>query len=249
MNATTSRRRTRAEKICWLVAAAGAAMLVGPFLAGDGLGEYRYPMVLLGALVLPSALLVIPLFRGRARVAAALAEEAELLAHWRLSEAEWAMFVSEDAAVERQAKWRLFRVVAALAIGIGGVFVAFDPGGGGPAVLAAMVGLCGLIAVAIVWGTRVQTRRRNAGPAEVRIAADGLRLGQELHVWRGFGARLESVDFDAEARRLVFSYSTRAKNQRQLNVVRVPVPVDATGLALDIAKYFEPRGGVRDVRD
>jgi hypothetical protein len=83
----------------------------------------------------------------------------------------------------------------------------------------------------------------------VRIAADGLRLGQELHVWRGFGARLESVDFDAEARRLVFSYSTRAKNQRQLNVVRVPVPVDATGLALDIAKYFEPRGGVRDVRD
>lgn len=226
--------RSTAEKVCWGVALLGVAATVAPFTVLASLGSGRFALVLLGPLAALTALLVIPLFRGRQRVAAALADDRQLLARWALSEGEWLAWVGEDAGRERRAKWQLFAVVLFFSVGIGMFFVWMDPSAG-PVVLGVLLGLCAIIAAVIPWRVGYQERHRRQGEREVRIGRDGLRLGRELHVWRGYGARLEQVEVGSGTPPFIeISYSTRAKNQRQINVVRVPIPRGGDVLAAEV---------------
>lgn len=241
-NPEKTKRRATGEVVCWILAGAGAVVAGAPFLWGESVGMGRYVLVLLGALLTGTALLVIPLYRARQRVTAALASDGELLGRWEVPADEWSAWVAEDAGRERSMKWQLFGTVLAFSVGIGGFFAWMDREAG-PIVLAVLLGLCAVIAFAIVVGTRHQQRRRQGGPREVRIGRDGLRLGDELHVWEGFGARLEGVEVVAgHPPCLEIVYSTRAKNQRQINSVRVPIPRGGDAAAAEVVARLRARG-------
>lgn len=230
---TGTTRRTRAEWVCWACAVTGLALAAFPFLGGEALGSGRYALVLLGLLVGISAVVVIPLFRTRARVAEGLGTEESLLARWTLTAEEWNSWIREDLERERRAKWRTWRVIFGFSLLIGGFFAVMDREAG-PVVLAALLGLCALLAGVVLLSLRHQRRSRQQAPREVWITAEGLRLGGELHVWTGFGARLEGVSLvQGNPPCLDISYSTRAKNQRQMNSVRVPVARGAEAKAAE----------------
>ncbi|MBL9209212.1 MAG: hypothetical protein JNL92_02025 [Opitutaceae bacterium] len=234
---------TRGEKGCWFAAALGAVLAAAPFLALESFGQGRYALVLIGITTALTALMVIPYFRNRARVVADLDTDDRLLARWTVPEANWQAWVEADDQVERRLKWKLFFVVLGFSVVIGGGFALADPEAG-PVVLAVLLGLCAIIVVIILVTTRRQKRRRLAGPREVRIGCDGLRLGGELHVWNGFGARLESVELhEGPPLGLEFVYSTRAKNQRQINSVRVPVPSGEDARAAHVVAHLRGRMG------
>ena len=238
-NAVT--KRTTAEKVCWSIAVVGVAVTVAPFVWGESVGMGRYALALLGPLATGTALSVIPLYRARQRVAAAVDDESQLLARWEVPVDEWAAWVIEDAGRERRSKWHLFCIVAMFSVAIGGFFAWMDPKGG-PWVLGVLLGLCAVIAVVVVLGTRHQQRRRQKGPREVRIGFDGLRLGEELHVWKGFGARLEGVELGVGQPPFIeIAYSTRAKNQRQINSVRVPIPRGGDAAAAEVVVRLDER--------
>ena len=232
---------TRGEKVCWFTAVLGAALTAAPFLALESLGDGRYALVLIGITASLTALLVIPYFRNRARVVADLDADDRLLARWTVPEAEWQAWVAADNVLERRLKWRLFAVILGFSVVIGGGFFLADPEPG-LVVLGVLLAVCAIIVVAIVVTTRRQRRRRLAGLREVRIARDGLRVGGEIHVWNGFGARLEGVEVhDGSPLCLEFVYSTRAKNQRQINSVRVPVPSGEDARAADVVARLRER--------
>ncbi len=216
------------EKVCWILSIAGFLAAILPFLAPDTFSSWgggQYAMVMIGLLLGITSFISSFLFRGRRQVRQALLDDERLLARWRVEDAEWREFTEDDFLVERQMKRVLFRVVAGIALLIGLVFLALDFEGGGPRVMGVMLFLVLACWVAMTLGTRLQKNARQRHAGEVHVSEDGLMLGGELHVWNGFGARLESCDFvEGRLPCIEVVYSTPAKNQRQVNSVRAPVP-------------------------
>lgn len=225
----------RAETMCVGVALAGLLAAALPFWFGEEWGSGRFALVLVGATVGLTALVVIPYFRGRRRVATDLAEANSLLARWEYAAGEWNDWVTVEARRESRAKWQLYALVLGWSVVIGAGFAWADPGPG-TVVLGVLLGLCGVIAVLNAAMLRRQRQRRLKGPREVRIGRAGLRLGGELHIWQGFGARLERAAVDAGPPPVLeIVYSTRAKNQRQFNTVCVPIPRGGESRAVEVA--------------
>jgi len=236
MNSSTDwTPKSKATAWCLAVSLGGALLAITPFFVGASFGQGRFSLVLIGALACLTALCLIPYFRNRSQVATDLLDETQLLAHWTLSEHEWTAWMSHDESAERRLKWRLFGLIFFFCLVIGAVFVWGDPKAG-PIVLGVLLCLCALIAIIIPWTLRSRRLNRLKAPREVRICANGLRLGEELHVWHGFSARLEQVAMrDGPPCLLEIVYSTRAKNQRQFHEVRVPVPHGKNQAAVELA--------------
>jgi hypothetical protein len=233
---------SRGEKACWLLTLAGSAMVATPIVGGDQLASWngaQYALGLVGVLIGLTAFISSFLFRRRRLVRDALFDDTKVLLRWTYDAAEWRSYSEEDFVRERKAKWKLFGVVAFFCVTIGGVFFVMDPHEGGPWVLGVLVGLCGVIAMVILLTTAAQRKRRLGGPGGVRIGEDGLWLSGELHVWNGFGARLESCGvIEGQPPCIEFVYSTPAKNQRQINSVRVPIPAGFDAEAAGLVAHF-----------
>ena len=234
-------KRTRQEKICWSIALIAAGIAVAPLVGGEFLGRGRFALVLIGTTAALSALLVIPYFRGRARVAAELEAGQELLAQWFVAEEDWLAWIDQEDVRERREKFRLLGLIFLFSVIIGGFFAVADSQAG-PIVLASLLGVCALCYLALEWNSRRLRKLRRAGSREVRLSSHGLRLGHELHAWAGFGAKLEKIEFCSESpMRLVIEYSTRAKNQRELHRIDVPVPRSAESQAAGAAAQLQAR--------
>ncbi len=229
---------SRAEKVCWIIAAIGAAAVAAPFVLEETLeplGDVRWVGVMVGALIGPTAAISSFLFRGRAKARATVLDDKTLLARWTYPADVWASFVGEDDTRERSAKWRMFAIVAFWCVLFGIGFPIFDPEDGWW-VTVVMVGLMAVIVVVILLGSAARTRTLARNVPEARIGQDGLMLAGELHLWRGWSARLEGVDVvTGHPPCLEITYSTPAKNQRQINTVRVPVPAGKDAEAAEVA--------------
>ena len=231
------------EKVCWYCVLTGALMVGGPGLFPDAFewNGGQYAMGLVGLLIALSAFVSVFLFRARRKGRETLTSpSAKLLAHWTYKTGEWAAFVGEDFEREQKMKWSLFRIVASLCLVIGGIFWVLDPDKGGPWVFGVMLSLVLVIMGVIVIGTRVSRDSRRGMVPEVRIADNGLLLGKELHLWKGWMARLENCDLvEGQPPCIEFVYSTPAKNGRQTNSVRVPAPQGRDQEVRELVDHFQ----------
>lgn len=232
---------TKAEKACWTIAVLGAAAVVAPFAFEETLrplGDVRFAGVMLGALVGLTAFVCVFLFRSRGRALERLQDGRDLLLHWNYTADEWQSFTAEEEVRERSAKWRLFGVVAFFCLVFGLGFPLFDPEDGWivTLMLLAVLALC---ALAIVAGELLRKHQLRSGTAEVRLAEDGMLLAGELHVWKGWDARVEEVGVvEGHPPCLTITYSTPSHNHRQITTVRVPIPHGKEAEAADVAARF-----------
>ena len=231
------------EKACWWMVLIGAAMVAAPFLGPDYFSTWnggQFAMALLGMVIGPSAFISSFLFRRRRLVRDAIFDDSKVLVKWTYAESEWKSYTEEDYLRETAGKWALFRVVAIICAVIGGGVAVADWKGGGPVVLGVLLGLCAVIAVVVRLTTSAQRKHRLANHAgQVRIGEEGLWLAGELHVWKGWGARMERCGVIAgQPPCIEFVYSTPAKNQRQINSVRVPIPTGFDAEAAGVVAHF-----------
>ncbi len=231
------------EKVCWFCVVLGTLMVAGPFLFPDSFkwNGGQYAMAMVGLLIALSSFISVFFFRTRRKGREELSgSDAKLLAKWTYSPGEWQAFIGEDFEREKALKWSLFKIVASLCLGIGALFFIFDPRGGGPWVFAVMLGIVLIIVVVILIGTRATKKARSGMAPEVRISENGLLLGKELHLWKGWRARLEGCTIEKGTPPVVeFIYSTPAKNQRQINSVRVPAPQGRDMEVVELVAHFQ----------
>ena len=94
---------------------------------------------------------------------------------------------------------------------------------------------------------RVQVRRQSklaqAPPPEVRISAHALLLGDQLHVWSGWGNRLEKCDLDKnEPPQIAITYSTPGgRGSRPTQTVCVPIPAGREAEAAALVQRLAAR--------
>lgn len=234
----------------WLIALAGLIMMALPILGIVEIFAGGGAMLLIGLWLAASALVVSFLMRSRARahdliVGVEGSAPAGRLAHWTYELGPWREHVDRDYAVERAGKWALWRLIALFCVVIGGAFWLFDPDGGGPAVALVLLGVLALLALVVNLGTSSAFHHHAKAPGQVFIGRDGVWYNGTLHVWRGWGARIDAVTYPAPDGVLAIRYSAPSRYGRQSYQVRIPVPEGAEGEAQAVADALAAEIGRR----
>lgn len=227
------------ERVSWTTTLVGAGLVVAPFVSDSyaaALKEGAFALLFVGAIASLSGFCLVFFFRSRDRHRRALLAGEGVLARWSYTEAEWKEFSGVE--VVRQSaglRWLLgitafFMVVATIGKMSedrrAGLFV-------GGTLLVVWI-LCWLVGRATVR----KFQRRAAGPAlEVRIGRDAMVVGDELHVWRGWGHLLHSCAvIEGPPRQLKIVYSVQSRHSRPITEVHVPVPAGREAEAAQVVE-------------
>ncbi len=227
------------ERVCWILTLLGAGMATAPFVAEKALepmGNGRFAMAFVGVIMGLTCFICTFLFRCRNRVRRELLAGRGLLARWRYSEAEWRAFAGEELRQQSGSKRTLLWFTAAFMLVVTIVYVVRDPKAGlfVGAVLFVVWVLCWIAARATV---RASAVAQGGSSPEVRIGRDGLLIGDEMHLWRGWRNSLSSCELrESTPRVIAISYLVPSGNATVLRpvVVRVPVPAGKDAEAVEV---------------
>jgi hypothetical protein len=225
-------RQWRWVRLCWGIAALSVVAVITPMIGLVDIYDGGGAMIFVGVWLAVSSSLVAMLLRSRAhahdRITGAAAPiapgQGEHLAHWVYDQPSWLAHSARQSVVELADKWALWRVVAVFCLVIGGFFLIADPTEGGPLVAAVLVFTLVLIAAVIHFGTAARERHNQTGIPEAFIGTDGIWYHGALHVWRGWGSRLDAVSYPDVDGNLRLTYSAPARHGRQYQTLHVMVP-------------------------
>ena len=232
------------ERVCWILTLVGAGMATAPFVAEEALapmGNGRFAMAFFGAIMGLSCFICTFLFRSRNRVRRELLAGRGLLVKWNYTDAEWRAFAGEELRAQSGGKNKLLWFTAIFMIVVTIVYVVRDPKAGlfvGAVLFVAWV-LCWIAARATLRSSAVA--QGGASP-EVRIGRDGLLIGDEMHIWRGWGNSLDKCELqDGPPRELSIRYLVPSGNATVLRheVVRVPVPAGKETEAAEVIRQLQ----------
>lgn len=239
----------------WVIASqfamlAGLCMMALPVLGAVDIFADGGAMLLIGIWLAVSAFVVFLLMRSRARahdliVGVEGGVASGRLAHWTYELGAWLDHVGQDNDLERAGKWALWRVIAIFCVVIGGAFWLFDPTGGGPAVALVLLGVLAVLALVVQLGTLTAFRHHASAPGQVFIGRDGVWYNGTLHVWRGWGTRIDAVTYHTQDGSLAIRYSAPSRYGRQSHQVRIPVPSGAEDEAHAVAEVLAAEIGER----
>jgi hypothetical protein len=234
-------RRTR--NIWALITLLAILGILAPFLLDvDGL-EGGFAVALICFFVAITGLIVIVLYQGRAKTLDSILSGSELLAHWTYSPEAWKNYTEIDFRKDAHAKWSLYRLVMVLA-----VVVCFVLGliyqDAWAVMIGTFLGIGGLLAAVVVLTTNNNRRQNRRYLGEAYISRKGIYLNRQLHIWHGWGARLECAGYNEPERQLEVTYSVPARTGRNEFAVRVPVPdgeyARARAIASELGSVVQP---------
>jgi hypothetical protein len=225
----------------WLIL--GALFLCCMFLPSliglDGMDGGFAISFLAGFMVL-SSLVVILVYRSRAKQLDRILSGQGRVAVWQYSPEEWMHFTAIDFEEEKKAKKFLFLLVSAISMVIGVLLllVVRDI-----LILLISLAIIPLVAVPAFLVPRMRYRKLLRSEHKALIAENGVIVGKMFHLWVKLGAALDQVILitDEQPAILEFHYSMPTRTGRQEEVARVPVPAGKTGDAARIAEYFNNR--------
>jgi uncharacterized membrane protein HdeD (DUF308 family) len=166
------------------------------------------------------------MYGKRARIISRILRGENLLTHWTYTLEEWSRYAKKEHQENKQQNRNLFLLVAVIAVVIGIIFIIGQPEDWVLFVLivlgiVAIAGSSALLAVAL------SKRQNRKYKGEVFITASAVFINRVLHLWKGFGAALEEVKYEAAGRAIpliIIEYSVPSRGSRQSWTVRVPVP-------------------------
>jgi hypothetical protein len=219
-------------------------MATAPFVAGDALapmGNGRFAMAFVGAIMGLSFFICTFLFRSRNRVRRELLAGRGLLVKWSYSDAEWRAFAGAEFRAQSGSKHKLLWFTAIFMVVVTIFYVVRDPKSG--FIVGAVLLGCWVLA----WIAARATLRSSAVAQsdlspEVRIGCDGLLIGDEMHVWRGWGNSFSKCELrDGPPRQLAICYLVPSGNAMVLRpqVVRVPVPAGREAEATEVIRQLQ----------
>ncbi len=184
-----------------------------------------------------TAFIVIFMYRGRARAVDKMLEGSNILVRWKYSEGEWAEYTENSYQAEKSGKWGLYLFVMAIAAVVCFFFWIFVEDSG-LIMVGVMGGLAVILALTILITTNYDRWQNRRHLGEAIISRDGVYINRLLHLWRGWGARLDGAEYNRRERMLEFTYSAPSRTGRNYATARVPVPTGAEARAEEILASF-----------
>jgi hypothetical protein len=211
-----------------------------PSLLGiDGM-EGGFAISFIAGFMVIVAIIVILVYRSRARQMDNILSGEGRIALWRYSPEEWMRFVAVDFEDEKRIKKHLFLLVAIISFVIGVILVIVTQD---PIMIFIIAGIIAIVAIPAFWAPRYRFNKLQHSEADVLIAESGVIVGKMFHLWVRMGARLEKVviDMEKDPKLIEFTYSVPTRNGRQEEIARVPVPYGKMDEAMHIVEHFNNR--------
>lgn len=182
-----------------------------------------FALSIFSALLAITGIIVIMMYRGRARAAGSILKGENVLAHWTYTAEQWQEYSKKDYTLDKRAKWQLYGLVMVVTAVVTIGFWLFHRDSG-TIMLGVFLGLGVLLPIVILLTTNYDHWQNTKYHGEVYIARDGAYIGRKLHLWKGWGASLDDINYDEPSRLLVIDYSMPSRNGRDTATVRIPVP-------------------------
>ncbi len=185
-------------------------------------------------------IIVILMYRGRAKTAAGILKGENMLAHWTYTTNQWQEYAEKDYAMDKSAKWQLYGLVMGVTAVVTTGFWLFHRDSGAT-MLGVLLGLGVLLSGVILLTTNYDRWQNTKYHGEVYIARDGAYIGRKLHLWKRWGASMDDVNYDEKSKLLMIDYSMPSRNGRDSAAVRIPVPPGQEDKARQITKELSPK--------
>jgi membrane protein YdbS with pleckstrin-like domain len=186
------------------------------------------------------SLVVIFIYRSRAKQLDKILKGEGRIAVWRYSQEEWVRFIAADFEDEKKIKKSLFIVVSVIAIIVGTItmFVYENI-----LLLVFSAAIIPIVAIPAFWVPRARFNKLKNSEPKALIAEKGVIVGKMFHLWVNLGASLDEVKINSEDNSdiIEFTYSMPTRTGRQVEVARVPVPKEKPEEAIKIIDYFNSR--------
>ncbi len=194
-------------------------------------------------IVAVTGIIVVFMYWGRARTLDGILRGEGLLAHWRYKPAEWLAYAEKDYRADKQAKWGLYRLVMVITAVVAFGFWLFHRDSG-----AIMVGVflgLGALLAAVIWASTSYDHWQNHRyQGEVYLARDGAYVGREVHLWKGWGASLDDLNYNEQERLLELTYSMPSNTGRNSATVRIAVPPGEEEKARQVLQTLSQQAGL-----
>lgn len=232
------------ERVCWILTLVGGGLATAPFVAEDALapmGNGRFAMAFVGAIMGVTCFICTFLFRSRNRVRRELLAERGLLVKWSYTDEAWRAFAGKEFRAQSGSKNKLLWFTAVFMIAVTIFYVVRDPRSG--LVVGAVLSVCWVFAWIAARATLRSTAVAQGGTApEVRIGRDGLLIGDEMHIWRGWGNSFSKCEVrEGPPRELAICYLVPSGKAMVLRpqVVHVPVPAGHEAEAAEVVRQLQ----------
>jgi hypothetical protein len=228
----------RTAIIAWILTAVFTFGIFAPSIFGMDGFDGGFALATFSLVAAITTLIVAIMYQGRAGALDRILSSKNLLAHWKYDPVEWQDYAEKEYVRAKKDKWNLFKLVAIISAVVGIGFAIFVPDSGW-IVLCALGGVLLLIVFVIITTTRYDYMINRKYVGEAYITADGIYLNRQLHMFRGWGAKLDSIGYDEKDKLLSFVYSVPSRTGRNDYNLRVPVPLGKEKEAAQVLESFQ----------
>jgi type II secretory pathway pseudopilin PulG len=216
----------RTAKIWAGIAVLGIIVVFIPWMIGLDGDDGGFALSFLGVFIVLVGIIAAIIYHRLARALDRITRDENILAHWTYSPAEWQEYTEKEQIEDAADRKKLFIMIAVITVLVGLILWAImreHP----EIILFIVLGIIAITGLTAFITARANYRQNKNCQGEARISLDGVSLGRQLHLWKGIGNSLESVvydDADPSRPRLIFEYSSPARQGRNYYTARVPVP-------------------------
>ena len=183
------------------------------------------------------------MYSGRAKSLDTMLDKKNVLAHWTYTPEEWQGYTQKAYSADTKGKWDLYKLVMAITIIVCFGFFLFHRDSG-VIMIDVVVGLGILLAAVILITTNYDHVQNKKRVGDVYLTSNGAYVNRQLHLWKGWGARLDDIRYNEKDRIIEISYSAPSTNMRNTFTVRVPVPMGQEAKAREVITQLNPAGGL-----
>lgn len=209
---------------CWIGAILGVLVFFYPLVFPIETYGLGFAINILGILIFFTGLISGFVFQGVASKLNRLVSGEGLLAHWTYSADEWSRYTEEQHFLDKQEKWRLFRLIAIIGAIVGVVFIIFNHEAW-LFILATIGGLILIIALTAWLAIASGYRQNRLHPGEVYIGMSGALIGRAFHYWKLPASYLHTATLEAgDPPFIQLVYSAQSGQARGEYTARFPIP-------------------------
>jgi len=141
------------------------------------------------------SLVVIFVYRSRARQLDKILTGEGRITVWRYSQDEWLRFINKDFEEDKKLKGTLFLIIACISVVVGIILILIYQD---LIFIPIILGIIVLVAIPAIWVPLYRFRKLKQSEAQVLIAEKGVIIGKIFHLWVKLGARLDNVSINSD---------------------------------------------------
>ncbi len=235
-----------ARRTMWVCAGVTAASVFGIFAPSifgmDGFnGGFAISFACI-ILAITMAIVTI-MYAGRAKSLDTMLDKKDMLVHWTYTAEEWQTYTQKAYRADTRDKWNLYKLVMGITVIVCIGFFLFHRDSGIIMVVMAL-GLGTLLAAVILITTTYDHLQNENHRGEVFITRNGAFVNRQLHLWKGWGAQLDDIQYNEKDRIIEITYSIPSTTMRNTFTIRIPVPAGQDAKAREVIAQLNQIGGL-----